>query len=47
VAFRLGPAGGSPRPRHGQRTQGQHSLLPGERGRRNRHPRERQEAADR
>jgi small subunit ribosomal protein S4 len=39
-----GPPGGSPRPRHGQRPQGQHSFLPGERGRRDRHPRERQEA---
>ena len=42
-----GPPVSSSRPCYGQRPQGEHSFLPGERGRRNRHPRHRQEAVDR
>ena len=52
VAYRLGlchlappgPPGRSSRPRSGQRPQGEHSFVPGERGRRDRHPRCSQEA---
>ena len=52
VAFRLGfaisappgPPGCSSRSRLGQWPQGEHSFLPGERGRRDRDPREREEA---
>ena len=54
VAFRLGFAisrrqarqAVSPRASHGERPQGQHSRVPGERGRRDRRPRQRQETAD-
>ncbi len=41
-----GPAVGSSRARHGERSQGEYPFVPGERGRRDCRPRQRQEAAD-